>query len=163
MPPFIWDCDLGVVGLDCAEGKVLGGRLHCSEMRSQKLAGKLHQFFSRMRTCMSHIRLNSDDLPTFGKPTIPIFRLLFTRPKRLADFCTGGAAALGGMLHVGLQRERGAFLLTAAPAPVSITEPDKRTQPVVPHPSPSSSRCDHHHLTMMVFIGCFAGEFFRYP
>jgi hypothetical protein len=46
---------------------------------------------------MSHMRLNSEDLPTFGKPTIPIFKLLFTRPKRLADFCTGEAAALGGI------------------------------------------------------------------
>ena len=54
-------------------------------------------FSQRAPTCMSHMRLNSEDLPTFGKPTIPIFKLLFTRPKRLADFCTGEAAALGGI------------------------------------------------------------------
>jgi hypothetical protein len=50
------------------------------------------------------MRLNSEDFPTFGKPTMPIFKLLFTRPKRLADFCAGGGAALGGMAFNKMQR-----------------------------------------------------------
>jgi hypothetical protein len=44
---------------------------------------------------------------------MPIFKLLFTRPKRLADFCAGGGAALGGMALSKIQRTSSRILFIA--------------------------------------------------
>ena len=45
-------------------------------------------------------KLNRDDFPTFGKPTMPIFRLFFTRPNFAPEFSApslSAVAAFGGM------------------------------------------------------------------
>lgn len=47
-------------------------------------------------TC-SVSRLNRDDLPTFGRPRRPIFRLFLTLPNLAAPFCSPSSAFLGGM------------------------------------------------------------------
>ena len=82
--PFVRDRYLRVVGLDGAKWEILGRRLHCKTVSFR--GGMVCLGSSRACTCMSHMRLKRDDLPTLGRPTIPILRLLFTRPKRLADF-----------------------------------------------------------------------------
>ena len=48
-----------------------------------------------LRAC-SHSRLKSELFPTLGSPTIPIFKLFFTRPNRAPVF-SGGASFLGGI------------------------------------------------------------------
>lgn len=48
------------------------------------------------RTC-SHSKLKSEDLPTLGRPTIPILRLLRTRPKRAAVLLLGASSFLGAI------------------------------------------------------------------
>ena len=53
--------------------------------------------FSAAADC-SVKRLNREDLPTFGRPTTPIFKLFFTRPHRDAFMSTiTSAVFLGGI------------------------------------------------------------------
>ena len=46
------------------------------------------------------MRLKREDLPTFGRPTIPILRFDLTLPKRTAG--AGAAAFFGGIIETGL-------------------------------------------------------------
>jgi hypothetical protein len=55
-------------------------------------------------TC-SVSRLNSEDLPTLGSPTMPILSEFLTLPKREAPFCDG-SSFLGGIAGVIRARDR---------------------------------------------------------
>ena len=141
-PPFVRNSNLGVVGLDGAKGEVLSRCLNQGEQQRSSVGRHLQLTAVQVQTCMSHMRLNSDDLPTLGKPTIPIFRLLLTRPKRLADFCALGAAPLGGILQYLLQSSHQLlFICSSCPLDcVTGAQPASPNAPEAPSATQSVAR-----------------------